>query len=301
LFKQNPADLVSFSERKLFWLTSLLATAIVCLNIILNLPLAYYLIALIPLLLGQFVMLSCRKNKIADALKTSLIILLICTGIVYPVIRFSMTAYAISDDYQRSMVTLSNELMKGGGGFFAGTPLLYDQDQAIPGLKNLIGPAIEYLSKPSAALLPIMIPSLYLEPRSDTQVIQDLKTTPVKFYVNSYRIAYLPLSIRSYLFTEFDHYWGSVYIYAPRINPDTHTFLIKFTGNYHVEVSQRGTIQLDGKTLAPNAVIKLTQGMHTSEANESYRLKYMPANSQLKLHPQYQKDSWYQMVKAIVL
>src|SRR5206468_2855766 len=100
----------------------------------------------------------------ADSLTKSLLIVLVFTGILYPMIRLGVTAYIINGNYQRAMITTSNELLKEGGGFFAGTPLIYDRDQAIPGLKNLIGPAVEYLSNPSKQLLPVMLSSLYLEP-----------------------------------------------------------------------------------------------------------------------------------------
>ena len=88
-------------------------------------------------------------------------------------IRFGFIASAINGSYQRSMITISHDLLKEGGGFFAGTPLLYDHDQTIPGLNNLIGPAIEYLSNPSEKLLPILIPSLYLQPRTASEVLRD--------------------------------------------------------------------------------------------------------------------------------
>ena len=297
LFKQKPI-LKPIHSRILFWFISLYTISIISIMIFMALPFAYYLMALIPVCLGIFMLTPSNKTA-ADSLKIYLIITLIFTGMVYPMLRFGYTAYLIKNHYQKFMMIVANELLKEGGGFFAGTPFLYHQDQAIRGLKNLINPAIEYLNHPAKKLLPIMISSLYLEPRSTQEVIHDLTITPVKFYVNNYRIYSLPSSIHRYLEAEFDHYWGSIYIYAPKISAKKQNFLLKFSGKYQVLAAQNAKIFIDNKKIMPNTVISLNQGAHSSSADYFYRLKYIP-NHPIKLEKQYINDNWYYLVKAIV-
>lgn len=283
-------------QRKLFWFVSLYTISMVSITILLGLPLAYFLIVLVPILLGIMGIAPTLKNTLQSVFWMSLIF----TGLLYPLLRFSFTAYAIRGDYQRANITMAHALLQEGGGYFAGTPLLYDQNQAIPGLKNLIGPAIEYLTNPSPKILPIMISSLYLEPRSDQQVIHDLGNKAVKFYVNSYRIYALPESIHAYLDREFMHYWGSIYIYATQIQTQQKQFRLKFSGTYQV-IGKPGTLfKIDQQKMAAGSQIILTAGTHLSQAKQNYRLKYLPEKNSV-LDWRYSADKWYKIVKAIVL
>ncbi len=296
LFTQK-RDLIYFNSRKVFWFLSLYTIGVISIVIIMQLPFAYFLLAVIPVCLGIFFMVPQLTNPGIDSIKVSLIILFACTGLLYPMFRFIFTAYLINGDYQKSMVTISNELLKEGGGYFAGIPLIYNQDQTIRGLKNLISPATAYINNPSKELLPVLIASLYLEPRSADEIVHDLTVTPVKFYVNNYRVNLLPDSIHHYLQSEFAHYWGSVYIYAPRITKKK--FLLKFSGNYQVIAKQNSKIFLDKKKIIPNQVITLREGMHQSNAHGTYRLKYVPQHT-IPLDWRYANDRWYNLIKAIV-
>lgn len=297
---QEKTILKPYNNRPLFWFISLYSISIVALVTYMQLSFAYYLITLIPICIGIYLVFPKLKNTFKDSFQAIILISLLCTGVLYPLIRFGFIATTLDNSYQKSMVTVSNELIKEGGGFFAGTPLLYDHDQAISGLNNLIGPAIEYLSNPSKKLLPILIPSLYLQPRTASEVLQDLKTAKIKFYVNNYRIYSLPAVIHRYLATEFVHYWGSIYIYAPQIMPKKQYFQIKFSGYYQIMTKHMGAILLDNKKIFSDNVIFLTEGLHSSEAKYSYRLKYMPANP-IRLDKRYAIDHWNAMVKPIVI
>ncbi len=295
-FLQEKSASFSVNRRVVFWFISLYTICIMSLFILFALPLAYYLISLVPVLLGIMCSQPAAKNSLNSVLWMSLIF----TGLLYPLLHFGFTAYKINGSYQRSTVLLAHELLQEDGSYFAGTPLLYDQDQAIPGLKNLIGPAIEYLTKPSAKLLPIMIPSLYLDPRTDKEVLKDLRNTPVKFYVNSYRIYALPASIHYFLDREFMHYWGSIYIYAPCVTAHQQHFYLKFSGTYQV-IGKSGTVvEIDHQKIAAHSNVKLTAGKHFSHAREVYRLEYIPESNVMR-NWQYPADNWYNVVKAIVL
>lgn len=296
---QQVRSLKPFNQRKVFWFISLYTICLVALLILMRLSFVYYLVIYIPICLCLFLITPKFTAPFKDIFKNSLFTILIFIGVLYPMIRLGVIIYTVNGNYQRAMITASNELLKEGGGFFAGTPLIYNRDQAIPGLKNLIGPAIEYLSNPSPKLLPIMLTSLYLEPRTTAEVLHDLKVTPIKLYVNNYRIVSLPYPIKIFLSSEFAHYWGSIYIYAPRISANQQQVLLKFSGYYQVIAEQNAQIYLDHKKIFSNELLFLKNGIHFSKAENFYRLKYFPMNK-LELNKQYRKDSWYSMVKPIV-
>ncbi len=289
-----------FNRAALLGFLSLYTIGIMGVMIYMALPYSYYLIALIPLCLGIFLLVPRLSPSLKNAIKQPIVIMLVCTGILYPMVRFVIIADRMNGDYQQSMLIVSNKLLEEGGGFFAGTPLFYDRDQAIPGLKNLIDPAIKYLSHPSRNILPMMLLSLDLEPRTDQQVIHDLKISPVKFYLNNNRIDALPDSIHRYLASEFNHYWGSIYIYAPKVSAKNQTISIKFSGTYRVISKNNSKIYLDHKKTISLSVVTLTKGKHFSKASTEYRLQYVP-KKQIELNPKYAGDDWYRAVKIIVM
>ena len=299
LFKE-PKELQPYNQRLLFWFISLYTISLIGISIYIALPLAYYFIIFMPASTGILLNIHHHNNNTPIGLKTCLLLALVFTGFVYPAIRFIFTAYALDGDYQQSTVELANNLLNEGGGYFAGTPLIYNHDQAIPGLKNLIGPALEYLDQPSKELLPIMISSLYLEPRTVTEILQDLKTTPVKFYVHNYRTSLISHAIQKYLQTHFTHYWSSIYIYAPLISVKQQLFSIDFTGTYKVMGSLGASITLDNKKVRPHSIIWLAKGIHTSHTTDMFRLEYLPSK-QIKLDWKYPADNWYILTKAIVV
>ncbi len=298
LFQKKPTLSLTL-QRHLFWLVSLYTAGIIGVMIIMALPLGYFLIALIPVCIGTYLILPTFEVSRTDILKLIILVIFICTGLLYPMIRFIRTSFLINGNYQQSMVLVSNELLKEGGGYFAGTPLIYDQEQTIRGMKNLIGPQIEYLSSHSNQLLPVLISSLNLEPRTSEQVISDLTNSSVKLYVNNYRIKSLPEQIHRYLNTEFMHYWGSIYIYAPSIQAKKQTVVIKFSGNYQVITKPNSKIYFDNIRINPNAILFIKKGIHHSNSESHYRLRYLPKIN-IYMDPTYQKDYWYRMIKPVV-
>ncbi|MEO8964646.1 MAG: hypothetical protein ABI370_08245 [Gammaproteobacteria bacterium] len=302
LFKLEMPQFVRFNNRKVFWFISLYSISVISLMIALGLPVFYYMIAGVPILLGCFIAaIRYRKNNTAAIFPPLILIIVLFAGVLYPLLKFSVIASSINSRYQQSMITLSNQLIAKDGSYFAGTPLLYQHDQAIDGLKNLIGPTIEYLNKPSHSLLPIFIPSLYLVPRTVEQVIHDLKATPVKFYVNNYRIVVLPASLHDYLNSTYLHFWGSIYLYAPSVSKHQHSLQIPFYGKYEVLSDSAARIYIDDKKVAPHSEIVLSKNKHRIKTDSDFRLKLIADKTQLELNPDYQNDAWSNLVKAIVM
>lgn len=297
LLQQNQHTLIYHaSKRQLFWLTVFFTLIILSVIIMYNLPAGYLLTALIPSCLVILVF----RQKIPILLPLC-VATIFFTGIFYPLSRFSVIAYYLDATYQKSMIRLSHSLLASGGEFIAGIPFFYDQNQTILGLKNLIGPAIQYLHHPNSKLLPIMISSLYLEPRTSEQVIHDLQQTPVKLFINNYRIVSLPGTIRHYLYSNYLHYSGSIYIYAPTMTAGKQQFHLKFSGDYQLIKLKATKILVDHHAIPLNNRIKLSSGLHTSLSDASYRLKLIPPNSPKLFFPEENHDQWNLMLKAIVV
>jgi hypothetical protein len=293
----NDTPAVTLSVRQLFWFFSLYIIYIVGMVMNFNLPIAYLTIALIPAAL--WIRLTDRKSW-HRALPIALVMTVFLTGIFLPLVRMSVYTYALNGQYQRDMIILTNELLQGQEEYIAGVPLLYNKDQTVAGLKNLIAPAVQYLHTPEPALLPVLLPALDMEPRTVEQVLQDLHTKPIKLLVNNDRIANLPPRLLNYLRTEFQHYWGGIYLYSPTIQPGQHAFLLKFTARYKVEPVEMQPVVIDGEERLPHAIITLASGQHHSEAGVLYRLRLLPAHLDINPDPSTFHDCTRCFAKPIV-
>ena len=141
-----------------------------------------------------------------------------------------------------------------------------------------------------------MLSSLYLAPVNAQQIINSIKNTPVKFYVDNNKFHFLSPIITRYLATQYQHFWGSIFLYAPQINAGTHQIFLKFPGQYYVKSQRNTLIHLDGKKLAPNRTITLTQGYYISNATTEYRLKLIPNLDKNLLDPRYKKNDWKRLM-----
>lgn len=263
--------------------------SIIAAIIIFQLPGIYYLTAFIPV----FVFLLMTYEMIVVApYQAAMWVVAFFIGIIYPLICLTyvlLSSLAIGG-YQRDTIHMATTLLAEGGDYFAGTPLLYQRDQVIPGMKNLIGPQVDYFLSPSPALLPALLPSLYLSPTTTEEAINALQQQSVKLYVNNDRIEALPLAIRAQLANEFQHFWGSIYLYAPQIPVGQQRLTLKFSGNYRVESSDNNAITLDHQRVTINSIISLKQGLHDSSSRHAYRLVYIPNLSQLNFNSAFQQD-----------
>lgn len=256
-----------------------------------------YVCALIPLSV-YFIytqQLPYKQNRIS---RIALLMLTILLGVISPLLT-SMQLTLIDGRYQQTMIRLTNELLATDSDYVGGTPFLYNKDQPISGMKNLISPAIDYLSKPSEELGILMLPSIYLTRTTPEQIIADFEKSNVKVILNNYRIESLPQSIKSYLADHYQHYYGSIYLYAPRIAPNQFSFYLKFSGRYKVIAHQ--SLRLDNKTIHPQQIIVLLRGNHINDARKPYRLVLQPEIQVESLSTAFKKDDYLKMNKAIVV
>ena len=195
------------------------------------------------------------------------------------------------------MTTLTAALTEKDGDYLAGIPFLFKKEQPITGMKNLIGPQVEFLSAPSDKLAALLLPSLYLAPASTEQILQDLERAPIKVILTNYRTELLPPAILDYLHQHYQHFYGSIYLYAPMVNAPQLNFFLKFPGRYRIEAPIKTRVTIDGKRFHEGQIITLKQGDHLTHAKINYRLALVPEIS-MSLDPKFRADWWEKMVKT---
>lgn len=257
---------------------------------------ANLLVCILPFLFCMAGANKLTRNDKSIALKICLCTILFI-GVIYPFQTLVGSLRQYNGQYQHANVKVINALLEQGGGYVAGIELVYNNSQTIPGLRHLMGPAIAYLSTPTPTLRAVMLPSLYEDPNATpASIIKALDQSQVKFYVNNYRMAALPPSIHQYLQNQFEHYWGSIYLYAPLIAANAHVVNVKFDGDYLVEsqasdvitLGQLGKAQLKLARYRNGEKIHLGKGNYLTKAKQTYRLKLVPELG--KLDPSYSQD-----------
>ncbi|MDX1902065.1 MAG: hypothetical protein SFW66_08730 [Gammaproteobacteria bacterium] len=284
-----------FGSKKILYFCFFYTIVLTGLCVYFDLLLSYYFIIFVPVLFAYFL----RKGP--QAIYGKLLVgVILYVGLICPLIRLIyINPYSFDGAYQQSMIRLGESLLQKDDSYIAGTPFLYNKNQAVLGLKNLIAPAIEYLYKPSPMLAPMLLDSLYMVPRTAQQVLQDLQKAPIKLYVNNFRIYYLPDTIKKYLAAHFKHYWGSIYLYAPTIERKQTVFRLKFDGEYQIESVR--DVAIDHAILRPNATIHLRHGIHTVKATSDVRLVFVPNHIDLAPYAKYSSiDEWFFLLKKIV-
>ena len=254
----------------------------------LALPFAYLLLASIPLLLAV------RLYQMPMALYGQLLVgTIIITGMIYPWALIPALLAEWNGAYQQANLQLAATLLHDGSDYVAGIDLLPNHSQTIPGLKHLMGPAIDYLSTQDPQLKPVMLASLDEDPHANTaSVIAALKHSRVKFYVNNYRMMGLAPALKQYLQQEYAHLWGSIYLYAPVVANGQNTLDLRFSGHYWLDSSTPNTtLTLNGKMHLGHTVVKLLKGKYAVKASSQTRLKLLPEQS-LHLSARFAEDEW---------
>lgn len=238
-----------------------------------------------------------HQPKNSPSLILGLLFLGVLLGVVSPILRCLSSLEQYDGRYQKSMIHLMADLLKDGGNYIAGVSLLLDIDQPILGLKHLVKPSLEYMTHPSKPLQEISsLSSLYLAAMTVPELIESIQKAPIKLYVDNNRFHHLPKALFRYLDTQYQHFWGSIYLYAPKIEAGHQSIQIKFAGNYQVQSAE--VIFLDNQKRTPNSIIHLNDQQHTSNANRSYRLKLIPKVEEHFLNPQFKKNHWEIMLMA---
>lgn len=269
------------------------ATLIVLLTYNLKLTPFAYTASLFPMILGFYLF---KPQHLTNNLLLAVFAL---TAIVIPFANSFQATKEFSYGYQLANLRLINELLKEGGTYLAGVPYIYTSEQPIIGMKNMIGPQLNYLHQPSEGLRPLLLSSLYLAPTTTSKALADLQQHPVRFYVNNHRMVALPTSIRQYLTENYTHYYGSIYIFAPKVASGIQPIPLKAPGIFRIVGEKGAFMNIDGLILKTGSAVKLSAGKHISSSQSSYRLVPIPNIPSFLLDPRYEKDDWNAMLKVL--
>ncbi|MFI4917962.1 MAG: hypothetical protein ACHP65_00235 [Legionellales bacterium] len=264
-------------------------------------PFYYYPIAAVPAIFihfsaffsafyARYYVATTNKAGIQDASIFMLALAIMLTAAIASS-QFVINLPKYSGRYQKSIIHLMDQLLTDGDGYIAGVPLLLDKEQPVPGLKHLVGPSIGYMTHPSEKLRAVLTSdSQYLTPVTVPLLIESIKKAPVKFYVDNNRFHFLPKAIHRYLDTQYQHFWGSIFLYAPKIQAGQQSINIKFSGDYEVDAD--AVVSIDNKQYAPKSIITLARQQYVSDSGAAYRLKLIPNQVKGFLEPNYQKNQW---------
>lgn len=259
------------------------STGVIFTVVYLRLPAAYLMILVFPMLI-----LLRTQAMIAT-------ISIVFLGLIYPGSLTIAKLIHLNGAYQKANLAAINTLLDDGSNYTAGIELVYNKTQPIAGLRHLMGPAIDYLYQPDKKLLPVMTSALYEDPNATpASIVAAIHESRVKFYVNNYRMHALPPALKNYLASEYRHYWGSIYLYAPVVHAGTRHVVLRFSGNYRVLASS--SVKINDNMIMNNAIIHLGAGNIKTLASRDFRLALMPDKNIKGMQTAFQQDEWEKMI-----
>lgn len=294
------------NKRLLFYYITCHSVALLLVMIYFAIPGVAFLIVIV-LATGGYLYGLKVQNIFYEKIFSKIILMgIFVAGMLYAWLAYIMTLPLIENSYQKYNLQLAHDMLETNEGYIAGTPFLYDREQPIHGIKNLISPAVSYLNSPSAKLAPLLNESLSMRPTTDKEVVRQLQAEPIKLYIDNYRLHLLPNSIRKYLQMHFRHYSGSIFLYAPIIEDGLRQVNIPFSGSYQVACDERlqrqcvisSPILLDDVSYAVGDVIHLSKGEHFSIANNNYSLYWIPVNIKTQ---DYSINQYFEMSKNVYM
>lgn len=293
---QQPNQFRLRLSKKLIWaLVFLYLITLITLSTFFSLPSIYLIISIVPILLGLYLT---HPHLITQDIKyifsSLLFVTIVFIGFIYPGILIFTKTIQLDGRYQKANVRAVSDLLQDGSDYVAGIELIYNKTQPISGMRHLMGPAISFLESPTEALRQVMLASLYEDSNATCgTVIQALTDSKVKFYVNNYRMEALPYTIKRYLDSQYMHWRGSIYLYAPKVFAGNQTIHLKFPGLYQIQSSNN--IRLNHQLYPPTHRLYLQAGTYLSQSPKAYRLKYLPRRDKV-FHPDFYKDQWEKMI-----
>lgn len=298
LFSQQGVIKTLVNKTSLWCLLILYNLTLLFIILLLQLPKSYLLVGCIPFAIICYVTQSpSSQQKMLSPFFKLIIITATCIALIYPVGFLPSKLLYLDGSYQQAHIQVIDSLLEDGSEYVAGIDFIYNKNQPIAGLRHLMGPAIDYLYAPTPKLKTVMLASLNEDPNATiSSVISALKQSSVKFYVNNYRMHALPKAIKEYLDSQYAHWWGSIYLYAPRIEKNNHHIALKFSGDYLIDANSNEPIQLNNHIYFHGAIVSLKKGDLLSNTNCDYRLKLIPKTMPLMLDLDFKQDNWGRVI-----
>jgi hypothetical protein len=220
-------------------------------------PWPYFFVVVLPVALVVHARFIDRFLRSALWLEHRHAFLFLCLmgGILLPLSRLSVTLRRDSA-LQKRNAQIAECILQPSDRYLAGVDILFRNRQSVDELLWIDRNVLRGLYN--------------LSPAATTELIRRIHATPTKLFLYNYRMALLPPPLRLYLQTQFEHLWGNIFIYAPRIAPGV--FDLKFDGLYVVETP----IAIDGRIVTSRTAIRLTRGVHRYDGTRVARLKLQP-------------------------
>lgn len=276
LFREATPPVLLLPSTILIALTGLLLILISSILCKFDLPLVDLLIPAILAGIAGFAVVPrfMHGTQLKNLISPLIAISFVFTGVIYPAFTTLPKYLSLNGSYQKANLRAISTLLQPDGDYLAGIELIYNKNQPIAGLRHLMLPAVEFLAHPTPALRTVMLASLYEDPdASIASVIRALKLSPVKFYVNNYRIAALPQVIKDVLDTEYAHLWGSIYLYAPLIPSGHRVFELKFAGKYRIDAVH--PVKINGHLFLPQTQAAFAKKLYISDTAYPFRLRLL--------------------------
>jgi hypothetical protein len=248
------------------------AAALIALCIWHKQPWPYFFVFLIPtLFVIQAPLLEAAIARLSREGRSAWLVaaaLVLVFGVVLPLGSRLPATLARNSDYQQSTFRLADAILHPGEQYLAGVPMLFRRTQAVPEQFN----SLDSTERARIAAMPIA---------KMLSVIQQLSRTPTKFVILNYRLIGLPQPLNLYLRVTFEPFWGSIFIYSPRIGPGH--FDLAFDGAYFVKSA--AAVSIDG---APaTGIVQLRRGPHIASASAPFRLTFQPQGVERWLDPRF--------------
>ncbi|NBX85308.1 MAG: hypothetical protein EBQ95_06865 [Gammaproteobacteria bacterium] len=202
----------------------------------------------------------------------------------------------VDGHFQAYMMQMANELLEPSDQYLAGNFLLPQKKQGVSGIRHLDSSVILYLHTQYPDLYPVMeLKSLYYAPTSTSKIVADIQKNPVKLYIDNPQFHHMIKILQPFLHQQYQHFWGSIFLYAPVVNAGKQDVEIKFTGLYRIQSST--PIQLNGHGYAANTYIHLHKTHYQSNASSSYRLVLVPQSLKTPLISKWKNNQWRLVIK----
>ena len=250
-------------------------------------PFFYLYLALVPALLvllpKTLTSLEIQNPSTCTWLNFSPFFLLFMINLAYLYPRLT------DEPYQTYNIQMAQDLLGPNDDYMAGNILLINKKQHITGLKHLDAPQLGYINHPDKKLRPLMqLSSLYYAPTSIEKMIKDVQKAPPKIYIDNNSFHALSPKFHRFLKTQYKHFWGSIFLYAPEVPRGQQLVNIHYAGIYKIQSTH--AVKLNGDTYAPNTTIHLKKEIYKSSASSKYRLLFIPQHLSTPLKPEFKKN-----------
>lgn len=254
----------SFNKPQILWVFG--ANILTC-GLWYRQPWPYFFVILIPtffvLVVAFFHYYLPKTTSWRQFFSRPLVIVFILLGFIYPLNRL-IVVLGRDNGYQRHMVRIGNALLEEGEYYISGVDILYSRKHASVQLRRLGKVRRQNLNLSN--------------PENIQKIISDLEEVTPKFIIANYRTKDLPDSLKEYFQRTFAHFWGSIYLYAPEIQPHRHRLTLKFDGVYRIQAEEGKTITINGQEYKSQQTVFLKSGNHSFNSNRAFRLRLIPEN-----------------------